>query len=113
MATSTIKMRTFNGVIAVASLTHRADESNKWEVVGSFTINKPALIFAASSYNNRTTGLGFDTSNNASAPSLGAIENDNHIYKTPVFYISPGTIYLYAKTSATTATNTYTVYATQ
>ena len=111
MATSTIKANMFNQLSnATTEISYTSSAANTWEVAGSFTLTKGAMVYITSSYGARTVGIGFGSANNLSAPDRGAAENSNHIYRTPLFWLNSGTIYIYVKTNSTAAANRYNVY---
>lgn len=92
------------------SLSHTSQAANTWELAGSFTLPRDALVYVISTYNVRAIAIGFASSGAVSynAPDEGYIAGVNHIYRTPVFILAKGTHYLFVQNNAV-GTNTYSV----
>ena len=92
-------------------ITYTATATNTWVNVGSVSIPKSGLYYLTSSYNARCTALGFNSSTTITgAPDYGYQESSMHIYKTPMYWLPAGTMYIYGKFNATTVANTFRCY---
>lgn len=108
LLTKILKSLTQTTIINQESFT--AGSVDTWVPVDSFTLSKPALVKATSTYTLRTVGIGFASSGSITTnPDLGYIESDGHIYQTPAYLLPAGTVYLYVKVKSTSAANRYSV----